>query len=338
MKDASGRGVGQVGWSGGVTMRALVLDGTGVRFDPRAAEPDPALGDSLIRVRRAGICRTDLEILRGYSGFCGVLGHEFVGEVVSSPRPELVGRRVVGEINVVCGRCDLCLTGLSNHCRERTVMGIVGRPGCFADFVRLPSVNLHAVPAGIDDEQAVFVEPLAAACAVPKQVRVDDQTWVTVLGDGRLGLLCAQVLSLHGAPVRVVGRNPEKLALCEKWGVKARLLSDIVPRHDQDVVVECTGTAEGLVTAAAMCRPRGTVVLKSTVAKGAAANWSPVVVDEITVVGSRCGPFREALSLLERRAVDVASLISRRYRLEHGVEALDHAGRRGVLKVLLTMD
>lgn len=319
-------------------MRALRFDGTAARFDARAAEPDAATGDTLIRVRRAGVCRTDLEILKGYMGFSGVLGHEFVGEVVASKQTELIGCRVVGEINVVCGRCDLCLTGLSAHCRQRTVLGIAGRDGCFADYVRLPAANLHVVPGSVDDEQAVFVEPLAAACAVPRQVKVDGRTWVTVLGDGRLGLLCAQVLRLQGAPVRVVGRHPGKLALCEKWGVKARLLADITPRHDQDVVVDCTGTAEGLMTAVAMCRPRGTVVLKSTVAGGAPLNLAPVVVDEITVVGSRCGPFREAIHLLERRAVDVASLIARRFRLEHGVEALDHAGQRGVLKVLLTMD
>lgn len=319
-------------------MRAILVENGAARVNLRATDPDAHWGDTLIRVRRAGICATDLEILRGYMGFRGILGHEFAGEVIASPQTDLIGRRVVGEINVVCARCDLCLSGLSNHCRNRTVMGIFNRPGCFADLVRLPAMNLHPVPASVDDESAVFVEPLAAACAVPRQVRMDARTWVTVLGDGRLGLLCGQVLRNLGIPVRVVGRNPGKLALCEKWGVRSRLLSDIVPRHDQDVVVDCTGTAEGLETAVAMCRPRGTVVLKSTVAASKPLNLSAVVVDEISVVGSRCGPFRDALSLLESRAVDVASLISRRFRLEQGPDALEYASRKGVLKVLLTLD
>jgi alcohol dehydrogenase len=318
-------------------MRALVFDTT-LRFDARHPEPIPELGDTLIKVRRAGICSTDLEILKGYMGFRGILGHEFVGEVQSSPRRELIGQRVVGEINIVCSRCDLCLSGLSNHCRNRTVVGIKDRPGCFADYIRLPSTVLHPVASQIDDDAAVFVEPLAAACAILRQVRIDPRTWVTVLGDGRLGLLCAQVLRNAGAPVRVVGRNPGKLALCEKWQVRSRLLSDIVPRHDQDVVIDCTGKPEGLGIAVAMCRPRGTVVLKSTFAGGKPLNLAPLVVDEITLVGSRCGNFRDALRLLETRAVDVASLTTRRYRIDHGVEAVQHASRKGTLKILLTFD
>lgn len=318
-------------------MRALVFDNS-LRLDTRYPDPIPESGDTLIKIRRAGICSTDLEILKGYMGFKGVLGHEFVGDVLSSPRRELIGQRVVGEINIVCGRCDLCMSGLSNHCRNRSVMGILNRPGCFADFVRLPESVLHAVPKSVDDDAAVFTEPLAAACAVLRQIRIEAKTWVTVLGDGRLGLLCAQVLRNAGAPVRVVGRNPAKLALCEKWQVRSRLLSDIVPRHDQDVVIDCTGSAEGLEIAIAMCRPRGTVILKSTVAAGKSLNLSPVVVDEISIVGSRCGPFREALQLLETKSIDVASLTTRRFKIDQGLEAVSFAGRKGVLKVLLTFD
>ncbi len=317
-------------------MRALVFDNV-LSYQPRHAEPVEVDGDTLIRVRRAGVCSTDIEITRGYMNFRGVLGHEFVGEVAASPDKKLVGQRVVGEINVVCGRCDLCLSGLSNHCRNRTVVGIVGRSGAFADYIRLPQQNLHLVPKSIDDDTAVFVEPLAAALAVPRQIRVDGKTWVTVLGDGRLGLLVAQVLRNAGAPVRVIGKHPEKLALCEKWQVRSRPLADILPRHDQDVVVDCTGSAAGFEMAMQMVRPRGTIVLKSTVAAGKALNLAPIVVDEITVVGSRCGPFREALAALERKEVDVASLISRRYRIEQGVEAMAAAKRSDVLKVLLTM-
>ncbi|MGH7179356.1 MAG: MDR/zinc-dependent alcohol dehydrogenase-like family protein, partial [Tepidisphaeraceae bacterium] len=294
--------------------------------------------DTLIRVRHAGICATDVEITRGYMSFVGVLGHEFVGHVVSSPEKDLLNQRVVGEINCVCGRCDLCMSGLSNHCRNRTVLGIHNHDGAFADFVRLPGRNLHVLPSGIDDEQAVFVEPLAAALAVVKQVKLDGRKWVTVLGDGKLGLLVAQVLRNADCPVRVIGKHPEKLEICQKWQIRSRPLSDIVPRHDQDVVVDCTGTASGLQMAIEMTRPRGTVVLKSTVAAGKPINLAPVVVDEITIIGSRCGPFREAIRALAEKQVDVASLLHRRMKLEQGVEAMSLATRPGVLKVILTME
>jgi alcohol dehydrogenase len=318
-------------------MRALTFD-TKLSYQPRWAEPAETEGDTLVRVKQAGVCSTDLEICKGYMGFTGVLGHEFVGEVVSSPDKQLVGQRVVGEINVVCGRCDLCLSGLSNHCRNRSVLGIQNHPGAFAELLRLPAVNLHALPATVDNDQAVFVEPLAAAFQVLKQIKLDGRKWVTVLGDGRLGLLVAQVLRNAGCPVRVVGKHAQKLALCEKWSIRSRLLTDIVPRHDQDVVVDCTGSASGFETAMAMVRPRGTIVLKSTVAEGKPLNLAPLVIDEITVVGSRCGPFREAIRALSEKSVDVISLMTRRMKLEQGVEAIQLAGRPGVLKVILTVD
>jgi alcohol dehydrogenase len=319
-------------------MRALVFDKT-LSFDPRHPEPRREEGECLIKVRRAGVCATDLEITRGYMGFAGVLGHEFVGEVVESPAArQWVGKRVVGEINVVCGRCDLCLSGLSNHCRNRTVLGILNRPGAFADFVRLPAINLHEVPAGVEDDAAVFVEPLAAAFQVTKQVKLDGKRWVTVLGDGRLGLLCAQVLRNAGCPVRVIGKHAEKMRLCDQWGIRSRPLSEITPRHDQDVVVDCTGSAAGLELAMQLVRPRGTIVLKSTVAEGKPINLAPIVIDEINVVGSRCGPFREAIKALSEKSVDVTSMIHRRMKLEQGVEAIDLAGKPGVLKVVLAME
>jgi threonine dehydrogenase-like Zn-dependent dehydrogenase len=318
-------------------MRALVF-GKSLSFQPRHPEPAAAGGDSLVRVRQAGVCSTDLEIVKGYMGFAGVLGHEFVGEVVSSPDKDLIGQRVCGEINVVCGRCDLCLSGLSSHCRNRSVLGILNHDGAFAEFLRLPAINLHVLPKTVDDDAAVFVEPLAAAFQVLKQVQIDARKWVTVLGDGRLGLLVAQVLRDAGCPVRVIGKHPEKLALCEKWQIRARPLADIVPRHDQDVVVDCTGSAAGLEMAIQMVRPRGTVVLKSTVATGKAMNLAPVVIDEINIVGSRCGPFREAIRALAEKRVDVTSLIHRRMKLEQGVEAMQLAERPGVLKVIVTME
>jgi alcohol dehydrogenase len=317
-------------------MRALVFDNT-LTFQPRRPEPPVASGDTLIRVRQAGICATDLEITKGYMGFRGVLGHEFVGEVVHSADRKLLGQRVVGEINVVCGRCDLCLSGLSSHCRNRSVLGILNRDGAFAEYVRLPAVNLHVVPASIDDDSATFVEPLAAAYQVLKQVNFDGRKWVTVLGDGRLGLLVAQVLRDADCKVRVIGRHPTKMALCEKWSIRSRPLADIVPRHDQDVVVDCTGSAAGFELALEMVRPRGTVVLKTTAAAGKPLNLAPVVIDEINIVGSRCGPFREAIRGLAEKRIDVTSLIHRRMKLEQGVEAMDLAGRPGVLKVILSI-
>lgn len=317
-------------------MRALVFDQL-LSFRPR--HPDPvAEGEAVVRVRQAGVCATDLEITKGYMGFRGVLGHEFVGEVIHASQKELVGQRVVGEINAVCGRCDLCLSGLSSHCRNRTVLGILNRDGAFADLLRLPAENLHVLPKAVDDDAAVFVEPLAAAFQVLKQVQVDAKKWVTVLGDGRLGLLVAQVLRDAGCPVRVIGRHPDKLALCEKWSIRSRSLADISPRHDQDVVVDCTGSAAGIELAMQMVRPRGTIVLKSTAAAGKPLNLAPAVIDEVNIVGSRCGPFREAVKALTEKRVDVASLIHRRMRIEQGVEAVALAGRPGVLKVILTME
>ena len=318
-------------------MRALVFDQS-LSFQPRHRDPVEADGDTLLRVRQAGVCATDLEITRGYMGYRGVLGHEFVADVVSSPDKDLTGQRVAGEINVVCGRCDLCLSGLSSHCRARSVLGILNHDGAFADFVRLPATNLHVLPKSVDDDQAVFIEPLAAAFQVLKQIKLDGRKWVTVLGDGRLGLLVAQVLRNAGCPVRVIGKHADKLAMCEKWQIRSRPVDDITPRHDQDVVVDCTGSASGFELAMQIVRPRGTIVLKSTFAGGKPLNLAPLVIDEINVVGSRCGPFREAIRALAEKQIDVASLITRRMKLEQGVEAMELAGRPGVLKVILTME
>jgi threonine dehydrogenase-like Zn-dependent dehydrogenase len=320
-------------------MRALVFDRGKLTLDRHRPEPAVTDGDTLLRVRRAGVCSTDLEITRGYMGFTGILGHEFVADVIESADPDLIGKRVVGEINVVCGECDLCSAGLSTHCRHRTVLGILNRDGAFADFVRMPAVNLHVLPAAVDDDSAVFVEPLAAAFQVIRQLGAGGESsrWVTVLGDGRLGLLVAQVMRNAGYPVRVVGRHQSKLNLCEKWSIPGRLLDDVKPRHDQDVVVDCTGSAAGFELALAMVRPRGTVVLKSTVAGGKPMNLAPVVIDEVTVIGSRCGPFREAIRALAEKQVDVASLIYRRMKLDDGVEAMAEAGRAGVMKVIVVM-
>ena len=318
-------------------MRALVFDQT-LSYRPHFPELQESDGDTLVKISRAGICSTDLEICRGYMGFSGILGHEFVGKVIKSPDKNLIGCRVASEINIVCGKCDLCLSGLSNHCRNRSVLGILKHHGAFAEYVRMPAANLHLIPPSVDDDRAVFIEPVAAACQILKQIKLDSSKWVTVIGDGRLGLLVAQVLALTGAPVRVIGHYPEKLTLCEKWSIKSRLESEIDPRHDQDVVVDCTGSPSGLQLAMAMVRPRGTIVLKSTFAVGKPINLAPIVIDEIQLIGSRCGPFKEAIRLLSENAIDVTSLIHRRLKLEQGVEAMKLAGEKGVLKVILTMD
>lgn len=306
----------------------------GVRYVADYADPQPAADEVLIRVDLAGICATDLEIARGYMQFRGVLGHEFVGTVVAGSA-QLAGRRVVAEINCVCGRCDLCRGGLSKHCPNRTVVGIAGRDGAFARYLTVPQRNCHVVPAAISDQQAVFVEPLAAAAHVLDARPVDRDTRVTVLGAGRLGLLVAQVLALKQCDLQVVDRNRRSLSLCEQWGLRTTPVDDLAPSADQDVVVDCTGSPEGLRLAVALCRPCGTIILKSTYADPAALDLAPAVVNELSIIGSRCGPFPAALQLLEQRRVDVDSLVSAVYPLERGVEALAAASRPENVKILL---
>jgi alcohol dehydrogenase len=314
-------------------MRALVFDKT-LRFDPAHAEPVRADGECLIRVHLAGICSTDLQLVRGYMGFSGVLGHEFVGTVIEGT-DAWRGKRVVGEINCVCRKCDMCQAGLSNHCRRRTVLGILGRNGCFADLVALPEHNLHAVPDAITDEEAVFAEPLAAAFQVAKQVKLEPRLRVAVVGSGRLGLLVAQVLNTFGCRVEVIGRNPMSLAIAEKRHVATAQVRDTALVNDRDVVIDCTGEPEGLQVALGLVRPRGTIVLKSTYAEAGQVDLAPAVVNEVSIIGSRCGPFGEALDALARRKIDVAPLISRSVRLERGVEAFAAAADPAHVKVLL---
>lgn len=324
-------------------MRALVWDGT-LRYEPDYPDPVPRADEALIRVHMAGICNTDLEITRGYKGFQGILGHEFVGEVVTAPDPTWVGKRVVGEINITCGRCYYCTHGMPTHCERRSALGIFGHDGAFAEYLTLPLRNLHPVPPSVPDHVAVFTEPLAAALEVLEQVHVRPSDSVVVVGDGKLGLLIAQVMALTGATVTLAGRHPERLALAETWGLR----SVLVPRGEPftpprlpsahgkgDVVVECTGTGEGFAVARSFVRPRGTMVLKSTYHGLAQVDLTSVVVDEVHLVGTRCGPFPPALRLLQEGRVDVESLVERVFPLEQGVDAFTYA--RGRLKVLLRM-
>lgn len=303
-------------------------------------DPEPAPGDALIRVRLAGICGTDRQILKGYSGFSGIPGHEFVGEVVGCDDKRWIGRRVVGEINVTCGRCAWCQRGLGRHCSSRTVMGIIGRPGAFAEFVTLPVANLHEVPVEVPDEEAVFVEPLAAAAEILEQLPIARGTRVAVLGAGRLGLLVAQVLRHACAEVTLIGRSEWKLKLAQSWGLNTFNLeaesggSGPRPRSF-GVVVEATGSPPGLEQALQLVEPRGVVVMKSTFHEPAHFDTANLVVNEITLLGSRCGNFATAIDLLGRDAVHVEEMISRVFPLAEGLEAFDYVENASCLKVLL---
>jgi threonine dehydrogenase-like Zn-dependent dehydrogenase len=313
-------------------MRALLWDGSALRLTERPA-PAADAATAVVRVDLAGVCNTDLELIRGYLGFRGVLGHEFVGTVADGPT-QWRGRRVVGEINFACGNCALCARGLGRHCPTRRVMGILNADGAFADYVAVPLANLHAVPDGLADDAAVFTEPLAAAFEILAQVRVEPGMGCVVLGDGKLGLLAAQVLAQAGARVLAVGKHDDKLATLQRRGIATVRLADW-DRDRAELVVEATGSAAGFALALAATRPRGTLVLKSTVAETAPLNLAPLVVDEITVVGSRCGPFAPALQALASGTVDVGGLISARFPLAAGADALRRAAQPGTLKVLM---
>lgn len=316
-------------------MKALVFDG---RLALRGDHPTPVRppGEALVRVRLAGICNTDLEIVRGYMGFFGVLGHEFVGEVVEADDPHWLGRRVVGEINCPCGSCSLCRRGFPRHCPNRTVLGIQGRDGAFAELLLLPVENLHAVPDSVPDEEAVFTELLAAAFEIPEQVSPRPTDRVAVLGEGKLGSLVAQVLSLSGCDLVVAGLDEGKLARLRAMGLRAARPEEIADRS-MDLVVDATGSSKGFESALRMLRPRGTLVLKSTVAEKSQLHLAPLVVDEITVVGSRCGPFEPALRALEKGTVRVRQLIEDCIPFDRATEAFEKASKAGSLKVLLDM-
>ena len=302
-----------------------------VRKQQRPRRPE---GSATIRLLYGGICNTDLELQRGYYGFRGTPGHEFVGEVVESDDPKLAGQRVVGEINLACGDCEWCERRLGRHCPRRTVLGIVKHPGAFREFLTLPERNLHVVPRAIPTEHAVFVEPLAAACEILDQVRVPKRGRVAVLGDGKLGLLIAQVLHAHGAEVHQYGRHKEKLRISESVGVYTHFARKL-PAAAYDCVVDATGSPDGLKQAAGMTRPRGMLVMKSTVHGLVGIDTAPIIVNELTLVGSRCGRFEPALRLLSNGKVQVANLISEVMPLSEGAAAFRKAAQSGVLKVLL---
>jgi threonine dehydrogenase-like Zn-dependent dehydrogenase len=314
-------------------MLAVILENGSVRTRETALPERPA-GFALLRLLCAGICNTDLELERGYYGFSGIPGHEFVAEVVDASTPSLVGKRVVGEINLACQDCEWCRRELGRHCPHRTVLGIVNQPGAFEEFFTLPERNLHVVPDGVPNERAVFTEPLAAACEILDQVDMPCSAPVGVLGDGKLGLLIAQVLHANGYRVHLFGRHPDKLAIARAAGV-ATELANSPPAASFDWVVEATGSPEGLRQAAAITRPRGTVILKSTQHGMVPVDTAPIIVNELTLVGSRCGRFEAALPLLDRDLIRVEEMIAARYRLRDAPQAFARAAQPGVLKVLL---
>jgi threonine dehydrogenase-like Zn-dependent dehydrogenase len=315
-------------------MLALSLD-PDLRLSERPP-PTRSPGEALIRVRMAGICNTDLEIVRGYMGFHGVLGHEFVGDVVEADDAAWLGARVNGEINLACGECEYCAQGLGRHCPTRSVLGILGKDGCFAEYVTLPVANLCRVPPDLSDESAVFTEPLAAAYEILEQVKVQSARRVLVVGDGKLGLLCALVLVGTGPEVSLVGKHPAKLAIAAARGVKTFARAD-APSGWFDIVVEATGSPDGFKYAIERTRPRGTLVLKSTFHGDTPLATAPLVIHEITVVGSRCGPFMPAHAALASGLVEPGPMVHATLPLRDALHALARAGEPGVLKVLLDM-
>jgi threonine dehydrogenase-like Zn-dependent dehydrogenase len=296
--------------------------------------PRSRVHEALIKVTHAGICNTDLEIMKGYMGFQGVLGHEFVGIVEKCRQKDLIGKRVVGEINISCGTCLYCKRQLQNHCPGRSVLGILKRDGVFAEYVALPIKNIHVLPDSISDEEAVFVEPLSAAFEITCQTEIMPYHTVCVLGDGKLGLLVGQALSLTGCDIVVVGKHREKLSILRKRGIKTKL-SSLFDTKGFDIVIDCTGSANGVHIALKIIKPRGRVIIKTTTAKRTLIDLTPVVVNELNLIGSRCGPFPQAIRALEKRKIDVLPLISRVFTLQNGIKAFQHARKKGVLKTII---
>ena len=317
-------------------MKAVVFDNN-LKLISDYNMPVPKSGEALIKVLMAGICNTDFEITKGYMGYNGILGHEFVGivESVNSEDKTLVGKRVVGEINCGCGECEYCKTGLERHCFNRQTLGIWQKDGCMAEYVTMPIKNLLVVPENVTDEEAVMVEPLAAALEILEQLHIRPDANVLVLGDGKLGLTIALALSGAGLNVTQVGNHTNKLAITSQQGVKTVLLEDLQITKTWDVVVEATGSINGFETALALTKPRGILVLKSTVASGKEFNFAPIVVDEITILGSRCGQFEPALRLLEQKRINFKPLITDVYEIDNAIEAFEKNKAKDSIKVLI---
>ena len=317
-------------------MRAVVFD-NGLKLDKNYAKPSPRKGEALIKVNTIGICNTDYEITKGYMGYKGVLGHEFTGvvEEINADDKSLLNKRVVGEINCGCGECEWCHQGLERHCPNRSTLGIWQREGCFAEYVCLPVKNLLEIPENVTDEEAVFTEPLAAALEILEQIHIPPYKKVVVLGDGKLGLMIALALNAAGLDLVLIGKHENKLEIAKNQGVKTKLLSDVEIKKEYDFVVEATGSISGFETSLALTKPRGTLILKSTIAASKEFNFAPVVVDEITIVGSRCGQFAPALRLLESGRIDVKPFISDVFELDEAIEAFERNKEKSSIKVIV---
>ncbi len=318
-------------------MKAVVFD-NGLRLDNNYPMPEPKKGEALIKVNTIGICNTDYEITLGYMGYKGILGHEFTGVVEKAENKDLIGKRVVGEINCGCGECEWCAQGLERHCFNRTTLGIWKREGCFAEYVSLPEKNLLVIPDNVSDEEAVFTEPLAAALEILEQVHIPPYKKVIVLGDGKLGLIIALALSAAGLDITLVGKHEEKLKIAAEQGVKTKLLSELKIEKAYDFVVEATGSISGFETSVALTKPRGTLILKSTIAASKEFNLAPIVVDEITIVGSRCGQFAPALRMLEQKRIDVKPLISDIFDIDASIAAFERNKEKSSVKVLVKVN
>ena len=314
-------------------MKALWLENNKISL--RDVPQPYTSNEALIKIRKAGICSTDLELVKGYYPYTGVLGHEFVGEVVDAEDSSWIGQRVVGDINVFCNQCEQCLNGRPTHCENRTVLGIINRDGTFAEFTQLPITNLHRVPDSVPDEMAVFTEPLAAALEIQQQIQIKPTDRVLLIGAGRLGQLIAQTLALTGCDLRVVARHAHQQNLLKARGIRVIAEEEIKPWR-WDIAVEATGSPTGFSLARQALRPRGTLILKSTYKGEMRVNFSSIVVDEVNIVGSRCGPFEPALRLMEARQVDPTVLIANEFSLDEGLKAFERAAETGVLKVLVT--
>ena len=319
-------------------MKAILFDGS-VKFVNDYPVPEPGKQETLIRVSMAGICNTDMEITKGYLGFQGVMGHEFVGIVERAPEyaASLISKRIVGEINCGCGECNYCKTGMEKHCPSRTTLGIQGRDGVFAEYAILPVLNLHTLPDTVSDEEAVFVEPLAAAYEIQEQVEIKPAHEILVLGDGKLGLLCALVLNLSGVQVTLAGKHKKKLRVAENEHIQTVNVSAEKQDMDKkyDIVVEATGSTEGFATAIQRIKPRGTIILKSTIASSQQINLAPIAIDEITIIGSRCGPFEPAISALAEKRINVKPLISGIYPAKDAQKAFEEARNKENLKIII---
>jgi threonine dehydrogenase-like Zn-dependent dehydrogenase len=317
-------------------MKGLWLENNQLQLRTDIPLPEPPAGEALVRVLQAGICNTDLELIKGYYPYTGVIGHEFVGVVEQGPK-QLINQRVVGEINAACGNCRFCDRGQPRHCENRTVLGIVNRHGAFAEYLSLPIKNLHLVPENVSTAAATFTEPIAAALEIQQQIQICKNDRVLVVGDGKLGQLIAQTLALTGCELLAIGRHQEKLVNLAARGIKTGLANSVTDKYF-DISIDCTGNPEGFNIARRALRPRGTLILKSTYAGNLSLDASSLVVDEITLIGSRCGPFAPALELLATGKVEVQSLIHAYYPLSQGLEAFEKAKTKGVLKVLLEIN